>query len=205
MNDKEYDFSLKIKTTGVREWLTNSTHHNRYEATPYAALDELFSEYKLEKNDVLVDFGCGKGRLPFYIHNHFDVATTGVEVSELLYDEALKNLVRYMERRKKSAQPIRFECTLAEKYDINETDSHFYFFNPFSTVIFAKVIDNILLSAEKHPRQVDVILYYPTAAYMHFMEDSSPFEFFREVKLTRLHEINKNERFVIFRYIGVES
>lgn len=204
MNDKEYDFSLKIKTTGVREWLTKSTHHNRYEATPYEALDEFFSDYKLEKENVLVDFGCGKGRLPFYIHNRFDVATTGVEVSELLYDEALKNLVRYMDKRKKSAQPIRFECTLAEKYDIKETDTHFYFFNPFSTVIFAKVIDNILLSTEKYPREVDVILYYPTAAYMHFMEDSSPFELFQEVKLTGLNEINKNERFVVFRYLGSE-
>lgn len=205
MNEKEYDFSLKIKTTGVREWLTKSTHHNRYEATPYAALDELFTAYKLEKDDVLVDFGCGKGRLPFYVHNRFDIAVAGVEVSELLYDEALRNLVRYMEKRKKSSTPIRFECTLAEKYDIKETDSHFYFFNPFSTVIFSKVIDNILASVEKYPRQVDVILYYATAEYMHFMESSSPFELFQEVKLTNLHDINKNERFVVFRYAGLEN
>lgn len=199
MNEKEHDFSLKIKTTGVREWLTKSTHHNRYEATPYASLEEFFTTYKLKKEDVLVDFGCGKGRLPFYIHNRFDVATAGVEVSELLYDEALKNLVRYMEKRKKSAQPIRFECILAEKYDIKEIDSHFYFFNPFSTVIFAKVINNILESVEKYPRQVDVILYYPSAEYMDCMENNLPFELFQEVKLKDLHEINKNERFVIFR------
>lgn len=205
MNDKEYDASLRIKTTGVREWLTKSVHHNRYEATPYATLDEFFDDYKLNKDDVFVDFGCGKGRLPFYIHNRFDIAVVGIEVSELLYDEALKNLVRYMDKRKKSAKPVRFECMLAEKYDIQQTDSHFYFFNPFSTVIFAKVIDNIAASVERHPREVSVILYYPTAEYMHFMDDNSYFEMSQEVKLNGLHDINKNERIVIFRYAGLDE
>ena len=143
MNEKDYDKELQIKTTGIREWLTSSVHHNRYEATPYFALDGLFSEYELQKSDVVVDFGCGKGRLPFYIHNRLKTAVVGGEVSDILIAKS----------------SIRFECVLAEQYEIRPEDNKFYFFNPFSVVIFGKVLNNILLSVEKEKRVVDVILY----------------------------------------------
>lgn len=202
MKEKEHDRSLRIKTTGIREWLTDSTHHNRYEATPYYALDELFTEYQLKKTDVVIDFGCGKGRLPFYIHNRFGIAVAGIEVSNLLYIDALNNLASYLNKSKRSLASIRFECILAEKYIIKPTDNKFYFFNPFSTKIFMKVINNILLSVENHDRPVDVILYYPTPEYIQFIESSTPFKLFQEVRLQGLYEHNNNERFVIFRYNG---
>ena len=59
-----YEKQLKIKTTGWRSDLKKSTHHHRYEPTPYEALDELFYEYDLQEDAVLVDFGSGKGRVP---------------------------------------------------------------------------------------------------------------------------------------------
>jgi len=202
MNEKEYDKELQIKTTGIREWLTSSVHHNRYEATPYFALDGLFSEYELQKSDVVVDFGCGKGRLPFYIHNRLKTAVVGVEVSDILYQEALQNLANYMRKRKIAKSSIRFECVLAEQYIIRPEDNKFYFFNPFSVIIFGKVLDNILLSVEKEKRVVDVILYYPTAAYMQYINSKTPLKLFQEVRLQGLYEQNDNERFVIFRFDG---
>ncbi|HEY9576954.1 MAG TPA: class I SAM-dependent methyltransferase [Pseudobacillus sp.] len=202
MNEKEYDRLLKIETGGTWEWLYQSIHYNRYEATPYAAIDELFQEYELKSTDGVVDFGCGKGRLLFYIHHRFHARVTGVEVNGQLYQEAVENQADYMKKRKRADDSIRFECCAAEDYKIEEEDNRFYFFNPFSIQIFMKVVHNILLSVEKYQRYVDIVLYYPTAEYIQFLEMYTPFQLWKEVKVSKLYEKNDNERFLIFRYEG---
>lgn len=199
MNEKEMDRHLQIKTTGVREWLTESVHHNRYEATPYNALEELFAEYTFQNDDVLVDFGCGKGRLPFYVHHRFNISVAGIEVSDILYQKALHNLTSYTRNRKKLTAAIRFECCLAEKYPIRATDNCFYFFNPFSFEIFFQVIDNIIRSFETDPREIDVILYYPTPEYMFYMEEEIRFNFMQEIQVKNLQQKDPHDRFVIFK------
>lgn len=199
MNDQDYDRLLRIKTVGTREWQNQSSHYNRYEATPYLALDELFRDYELEKTDSVVDFGCGKGRLAFYLHHRFQVSVTGIEMSTQLYQEALENQASYREKFKQVDGAIRFDCCLAQDYEVEPADNHFYFFNPFSIQIFMKVVDLILRSVEQHKRTVDIVLYYPTAAYSQFLETSTPFELLKEVKVPELYEQNDNERFVVFR------
>ncbi|WP_192600204.1 class I SAM-dependent methyltransferase [Sporosarcina limicola] len=199
MNEKDHDRLLRIKTAGAREWLNQSSHYNRYEATPYAALEELFQDYEVKKADVFVDFGCGKGRLSFYIHNRFHVSVTGIEMSGQLYQEALENQASYMQKAKRAGGSVRFECGLAEEYEVEPGDNRFYFFNPFSIQIFMKVIDTILLSVEMQKRSVDVILYYPTDDYSEFLETSTPFVRLKEVRILELYEQDDNERFLIYR------
>ncbi len=202
MNEKDYDRLLRIKTAGTREWLNQSAHYNRYEATPYLALDELFLVYELKRTDRVVDFGCGKGRLAFYLHNRFQTAVIGIEMSGQLYQEALENQASYMQKVKQMNSSIRFECRLAEDYQVEAEDNRFYFFNPFSVQIFMKVVNNILLSVEKQKRSVDILLYYPTAEYIEFLETSTLFELLKEVKIPGLYEQNNNERFLVFRFEG---
>lgn len=199
MNEKEYDRLLRIKTVGIREWLNQSSHYNRYEATPYVALDELFESYILKKTEGVVDFGCGKGRLAFYLHHRFQVAVTGIEMNGQLYQEALENQASYRQKVKQTTGTIRFNCCLAEEYEVEPEDTRFYFFNPFSIQIFMRVIDNILRSIEHQQRSVDVILYYPTAEYIEFLDMNTPFELLKEVKVPELDEANDNERFLIYR------
>ena len=149
MNEKDFDRMLRIKTIGMREWPHQSAHYNRYEATPYEALDALFDEYEPHQSDVVVDFGCGKGRLTFYVHNRFHVSAIGVEMNGQMYQEALENQASYMQKSQQIGGTVRFERCLAEEYEVEPTDNRFYFFNPFSVQIFARVIDNILLSVER--------------------------------------------------------
>jgi SAM-dependent methyltransferase len=201
MYDKECDRLLRIKTVGTREWLHQSSHYNRYEATPYQALDEFFQVYELKNTDKLVDFGCGKGRLPFYIHNRFGVSVTGIEMSGQLYQEALENQTSYMQKGKQSNAFIRFERCLAEEYKVEAGDNRFYFFNPFSIQIFMTVIDNILLSVEQEKRTVDIILYYPTSDYIEFLENNTPFEIIKGVKVSGRYEQDPNEHFLVFRLL----
>lgn len=200
MREQDHDRLLRIKTEGIREWQHQSAHYNRYEATPYMALEALFDEYLCTTSDKFVDFGCGKGRFPFYIHHHLHVSVTGIEMSGQLYQEAIDNLTRYMVKSKRTMASIRFERFLAEEYEVDSEENRFYFFNPFSVQIFQKVISNILLSVEHYPRSIDVILYYPTPEYTQFLEVNTAFELLKEVRVPELYDQNNNERFVIFRY-----
>ncbi|HEY4554495.1 MAG TPA: class I SAM-dependent methyltransferase [Bacillaceae bacterium] len=199
MNQKEYDRLLRIDTAGMKDWPLQLAHYNRYEATPYEGLDELFGTYELDRSDRLVDFGCGKGRLLFYVHHRFGVSGTGVEVNGQLYQEALENLSSYLGKGRKRSDSIRFERIPAEKYPIGPEETLFYFFNPFSIQIFMKVIHNILLSAEQHPRRTDVILYYPHPDYIRFLGDRTPFQLIKEVPVSGLFQTNENERFLVYR------
>lgn len=205
MEEKDYDRLLRIQTAGTLEGLSRSAHYNRYEATPYKALDELFTEYVLMKTDQVVDYGCGKGRLPFYVHHRFHVTVVGIEMNGHLYQEALENQASYMQKIKKAGGTVRVERGLAEEYEVAPADNCFYFFNPFSIQIFIKVINNILRSIEQHNRSVDLILYYPTAEYIHYLETSTAFDLFKEVKISGLYEQNENERFLIFRLEEVKE
>lgn len=199
MNEKDYDRLLRIKTTGMREWQHQSSHYNRYEATPYEALNVFFTEYELKQTDRVVDFGCGKGRLAFYLHNRCHVSVTGIEMSRQLYQEAIENQASYQRKIKQMEGTIRFECILAEEYEVEAADNRFYFFNPFSLQIFTKVLQSILRSIERHPRTVDIILYYPTSEYIEFLETSTPFELVQGVKVPNLYEQNDNELFLVYR------
>ncbi len=198
MNEKYYDRLLYIKTAGEQLGFHDSFHFHRYEPTPYNDLLTLFETYKLGEGDSVVDFGCGKGRLNFFISYLFDVPVLGVEMDESFYEEAIENRRRYLEEYEATAA-IEFVCCMAQDYPIKATENIFYFFNPFSVQIFMKVINNIMRSVEKHRRDVDVILYYPSEDYIYFLENQSPFELVKEVQLPAMSDLQVNERFLIYR------
>src|SRR5699024_12608611 len=106
-------------------------------------LHTLFKEYKLQRTDGFVDFGSGKGRLLFYVHNLFGASVTGIEMNEYRNKKTKKNKKKYLKQAKQRAD-IQLECCLAEEYLVQSTNNVFYFFNPFSVQIFMKVIQNIL-------------------------------------------------------------
>lgn len=199
MNDIDYDRLLHIKTIGMLEIINQSVHYNRYEATPYKALVEFFTDYDLKNTDRVVDFGSGKGRLPFYIHHHFHTSVVGIEMSNKLHRESLENLENYRRNANQKIISITFEKCLAQEYEIKQEENVFYFFNPFSVQIFMKVVENILQSVDQQKRTIDLILYYPTTAYIQFLETRTTFEYVKEVKVPGLYEQNENERFLIFR------
>lgn len=204
MSEKEIDRLLRIKTAGTLEVLNQSVHYNRYEATPYMALDEFFKNYELKKTDRVVDFGCGKGRLPFYVHHHAQVSVVGVEMSGKLYQDALENLDNYDPKGKKRIDSLYFERCLAQEYEIDSRDNVFYFFNPFSVQIFMNVVGNILKSVDLHKRPIDLILYYPTTEYVQFLETRTTFELLKDITIPGLYEQNENERFLVFQLPVIE-
>lgn len=198
MNEREFDELLNINTTGDQQGFHSSFHYHRYEPTSYQDLEVLFKQYELKKSDSIVDFGCGKGRLNFYIHYLFHATVIGVEMNEEFYQDAVENKKSYIKKHKNSGNQIQFHCCLAEEYQINPSDNHFYFFNPFSIQIFMKIIKNILISVEESARDVELVLYYPSEDYIYFLDNHSVFELKQEVTLTGYNH-NPQERFLIYR------
>jgi SAM-dependent methyltransferase len=196
VKERYYDELLNIHTAEKQKGFNKSSHYYRYEPTPYSALEDLFNEYELKSSDHVVDFGCGKGRLNFYINHFFNAYVTGIEMNETFYLEAIENLNSY---EKESNDKIQFCCCLAEEYQIDPFENRFYFFNPFSVQIFMKVVNNILLSVEESERDVELILYYPSDDYIYYLENDTVFELKQEVKIPGLYEFVPYERFLIYR------
>ena len=92
MADKEmaWDKLLQIKTVG-RDDKNSDEYRYPYEPTPYPVLERLMESGAIAKGDVLVDYGCGKGRVDFFLSHQVKAETIGIEYDERIYLDALEN------------------------------------------------------------------------------------------------------------------
>ena len=199
MDEQYYEKLLNIKTSGEQKIFNESIHYHRYEPTSYSALEILSKQYQFTAEDHIVDFGCGKGRFNFYINHFFSSSVTGIEMNNFFFQEAVENIKNYFKTKKNKKDNIYFLNCFAEKYNIHLSDNKFYFFNPFSMQIFAKVIKNISVSVEEYERTVDVILYYPSNDYIYFLDTNSPFLLMNEIKVPYMVDNDPRHRFLIYR------
>ena len=90
--DKEsaWDKLLQIKTTGRDDTHADQYHHP-YEPTPYGVLERLASSGWIRQGDVVLDYGCGKGRVDFFLSYRTKARTIGIEYDDGIYRSALEN------------------------------------------------------------------------------------------------------------------
>lgn len=197
MKEQYYENLLNIKTSGKQDLDETTIHYNRYEPTSYESLNKLFEEYKITINDSVVDFGCGKGRLNFYLNYLFNCNVTGIEMNAYFFKQALSNKKCYLSKTKAQNDKIDFVCTLAQEYQIKKNDNKFYFFNPFSVEIFMKVLDNILGSVYEFKRDIELILFYPSDDYIFFLNEYTLFSLKKEIRLDTF-KTDSRDRFLIY-------
>lgn len=198
MIENNYESLLNIKTTGEQSWDETKKCYHPYEPTPYFALDKLLERYNINETDSVIDFGCGKGRLNFYLNYKYNCNVLGIEMDEKFYNQCIVNKKEYIEKSKNKGDKVNFKCIFAQEYKIEDNDNKFYFFNPFSVQIFMKVVDNILISFENNPRNMDIILYYPSDDYIYYLENYTPFIQREEVRLDEWYKDDNQERFLIY-------
>ncbi|WP_042357251.1 methyltransferase [Bacillus rubiinfantis] len=203
MKEHYFDKLLNIDTGSIRLEgpQQKPLRYYPYEPTPYHALEELFAHYELTPMDRVVDFGCGKGRLNFYIHYFFHASVVGIEMNQTLYAAALENAVKYGKKTKNRLEKIHFRCCLAEEYQIHYDDNRFYFFNPFSVHIFRSTVQNMMQSAEERAREIEIILYYPSEDYIYYLQNETPFQLKQEIILPHDYTRDQRERFLIYRLL----
>ena len=167
MNDYGWDKNLNIRTMG-RSDLHEDHHHFAYEPTAYSVLLRLAERGYITKDNMLIDYGCGKGRVSFLLSRRTGCRAIGVEYNDDIFDIAMENLRGFRGDRDR----IRFVKADAEHFELPPEADRFYFFNPFSLRILFPVLERIYASYCEDPRQMYLFFYYPSAEYIsHIMRD----------------------------------
>ena len=160
--EQNWDQRLQICTCGRDETNADQYHHP-YEPTPYCVLERLAERGFLGENDVLLDYGCGKGRVGFFLSYRTKATTIGIEYDDRIYKGALENQKTTISRIKSD-----FVLTKAEEYEVPMDVNRCYFFNPFSVEILHTVMARIIESWYAHPREVFLFFYYPADEYISY-------------------------------------
>ena len=192
IRENKWDKLLKIHTMG-RDDSNADQYHYPYEPTPYSVLERLANTGIIRKNNTLLDYGCGKGRVDFFLSYQTRCTSVGVEYDERIYNKAVENKESAI-----STGRVSFKAENAEYFAVPKEVDRIYFFNPFSVHIFMKVVENILISFENNPRKIDIILYYPSDDYIYYLENCTPFMQIEEVRLDDLYKRDNQERFLIY-------
>ncbi|MGM9966171.1 MULTISPECIES: class I SAM-dependent methyltransferase [unclassified Rummeliibacillus] len=193
------DQFLHIQTTEIKD-LPLFSNYYPYEPTPYDVLDLCFDNIELAQDDCFVDFGCGKGRVVFYVNHRYHIDTLGIEINKNYIQDAYQNKMQYVKNHHLAEKSVNFLNAKAEQYKIQPTDNIFFFFNPFSVQIFRKVIYNILKSQQGNSRKIYVILYYPSFEYIQYLKSETKFKVIKDVLVPNQFAYNTHERIMIFEY-----
>ena len=199
-HEKTWDASLQIQTCG-RDELGADEYHHPYEPTPYSVLERLANSGLIGKDDVVLDYGCGKGRVGFFLTYRRSAKTIGIEYDERIYQGALENQKTTISRIKPD-----FVLTKAEAYEVPRSVNRCYFFNPFSVEILHKVMARIIESWYERPRKVFLFFYYPADEYLSYLMTVDELEFYDEIECDDLFEGNDpRERIMIFQLPDYEA
>lgn len=189
----ELDKILKIKTSGRDDSKSNYINFP-YEPTPYSVLQSLANSGYISKKDIIIDYGCGKGRVDFFLAYTNKCKMIGVEYDERLYNTALEN-----QKRAISANKVSFVLSCASKYEVPLDITAAYFFNPFSITILIEVIKNIRKSKEKNNREIKLFFYYPSKEYLAFLDRNEDVIHIEDINcMDQFKTIDKKEYIAIY-------
>jgi len=197
--ENEWDKLLQIKTGG-RDDSNADAYHHPYEPTPYSVLERLASSGLIAQWDTVLDYGCGKGRVGFFLSYRTKAHTIGIEYDDRIYQGALENQKSNVSRIKPD-----FVLTRAEEYEVPAEVNRCYFFNPFSAEILHKVMARIIESYYGNPREVLLFFYYPSDEYISYLMTVDELEFYDEIECDDLFEGDSRERILIFHLPDYEA
>lgn len=192
-HENKWDKLLKIKTSG-RDDSHADQYRYPYEPTPYSVLERLAYSGYIGKKNTLVDYGCGKGRVDFFLSYQTRCRSVGIEYDERIYSSAVEN-----KRLAVSTGRVTFLLQNAETYAVREDADRFYFFNPFSVEILRSVLERIMESYYENPREMLLFFYYPSDEYISYLMTVDILTFMDEIGCMDLFEgENPRERILVF-------
>lgn len=191
--ENKWDKLLKIHTVG-RDDSNADQYHYPYEPTPYSVLERLANTGYIRKGNTLLDYGCGKGRVDFFLAYQTRCHAIGVEYDERIYKKAIDNKEKAV-----SSGRIAFKEVNAEQFPVPKEVDRIYFFNPFSLEILQKVMRRILESYYDNPREMRLLFYYPSDEYISYLMTVDELMFSDEIDCKDLFPGNDaRERIIIF-------
>ena len=145
-NDGMWERVLGIETTG-----------KDCEPTTYRVLFRLFRAIDFKPDDVLVDYGCGRGRVMCIAARMRIAGIRGVEINPDSAASAKRNLEALRGRKVDnwsvySGSAADFDCG---------GGSVFYFYNPFGGALFTSVIARVRASVAKSGKAARIVYINP--------------------------------------------
>lgn len=165
MKEDSWDRLLRIRTSG-RDDTGSNQYKYPYEPTPYSVLERLGNSGEIGRKNTLLDYGCGKGRVDFFLSYQTGCRSMGMEYNERIYQMALKNKEKSVSGRK-----VRFELADASVYQVPAEIDRYFFFNPFCVEILKKAMARIRESYYENPREIRLYFYYPSEEYVRYLTD----------------------------------
>jgi Acetyltransferase (GNAT) domain len=159
----------------------NKERGGNYQPTRVIPLRKLLNVIRpmIPHDSVLVDLGCGKGRVLFVASEFGFREVRGVEFAHELCEIAMKNSAVY-----RAKTGVETECRIIEfdvtNYTVNKEENVFFIYNSFDATILHKVLCNIVASLQGYHRKILIIYHNPKWAYV--IEQCDTF--------TRLREFN---------------
>ncbi len=155
----------------------------RYEPTRVMPLMRLFPALRemMPENSVLLDLGCGKGRVLLLASHWGFREVRGVEFAQELCETAKKNIAIYKAR---TGVQTEFKIIHADvtRYLIDDEENVFFAFNPFDETIFSQVIENIVASLRRKPRKILIVNARLTATYKEILDRQAALAPLRELQ-----------------------
>ncbi len=217
MTEDQWDRLLRIRTSG-RDDSHADQYRFPYEPTPYRVLERLAGSGYITKHNTLIDYGCGKGRVDFFLSYQIRCRTIGVEYDRRIYEAAVRN-----KKNAVSADRVELVAAKAEGYKVPLEADRFYFFNPFSVELLQKAFRRIRESRESHKpcyesgygpggpqvrqdgwigRDMLFFFYYPSYEYVSWLMTVEDLMFLDEIDCMDLFEgADRRERILVFEMI----
>lgn len=193
MTEREWDKRLHIHTIGRED--EADPNYSPYEPTPYSVLQRLADSGHIQRKSHLLDYGCGKGRVAFYMASIVGCRVTGIDHSQKLIDIAKEN-----KSASRLGDRITLRCCLAEQYEPQD-ENIFFFFNPFSEKVFEGVLRRLIQRGSGK-----VICYYPSEAYITWLNLLPEVEHVDTIDCRDLFNgKDERERIEVFRIRDIES
>ena len=187
------DEKLRIRTAGRIDSQEDDNHYP-YEPTSYAVLQRAAESGLIGNKNHLVDYGSGKGRAAFFLHDLSGCSVTGVEFDKDLHTASLENLETYAGDR----EGICFVLGDAERFAVPHDADLFWFFNPFSVKVLRAVTARIMESWYDAPRRMLLFFYYPSDEMVSFLMTLDGLTFYDEIDCRDLFPGNNpRERILI--------
>lgn len=193
MKETEWDKTLHIKTTG-RDDSHSDQYRYPYEPTPYTVLERLSNSGYIGKDNTVIDYGCGKGRVSFFLSCQLRCRCIGIEYDERIFRTAVRNKENAV-----SGARVDLIHANAEEYPVPGNADRFFFFNPFSVEIMKKVMARIRESWDG--REMLLFFYYPSDEYVAWLMTVDDLIFVDETDCRDLFDgDDPRERILVFEF-----
>jgi SAM-dependent methyltransferase len=133
-----------------------------YYPSGWRYLKRILRRREVGPGDVFVDVGCGKGRVLLQAARWPFKRVVGVEIDSELSATARANIEHH--RRRLRCEDVEVITADAAEYAFEDDVTVVYMYFPFGGETFRTVLDNLIASIDRAPREVRLIYALPALA-----------------------------------------